>query len=92
MAYDLNQRWKSVQNRTLEQDTREVPFSMRTNKQLVVVHQEFNHLGNKSPIIGSHVLYTTGTRGLTVVYILSWWPKQARSSGIRSELNCSSQI
>ena len=44
------------------QDTREIPFSMKTNKQLVVVNQELNHrgAGNKSPIIGSHVLKTTG--------------------------------
>ena len=44
------------------QDTRKIPFSMKTNKQLVVVNQELNHRGggNKSPIIGSHVLNTTG--------------------------------
>ena len=35
---------------------------MKTNKQLVVVNQELNHRGggNKSPIIGSRVLNTTG--------------------------------
>ena len=76
MAYDFNQRWKNVKTE-YHQDTREIPFSMNTNKQLMVVHQELNQRGggNKSPIIGSHVLYTTGARGLMVVYILSSWPK-----------------
>ena len=56
------------------QDTREIPFSMKTNKQLVVVHQELNHRGggNKSPIIGSHVLlYTTGAPGCVHSLILA---------------------
>ena len=90
--YDFNQSDGKTYKSEYHQDTREIPFSMKTNKQLVVVHQELNYrgAGNKSLIIGSHVLYTTGAPGLMVVYILSSWQKQTRSSWTRPELNCSS--
>ena len=47
--YDFNQSDGKTYKSEYHQDTREIPFSMKTNKQLVVVHQELVTVATRVP-------------------------------------------